>query len=81
MMFDSETSMSERCFGKFIEQAPSHVSLEKVTPDYLYDHSSSDKEIAGRGLEREKKVNEESFEDDGSMACPQLLRLPVEISC
>ena len=33
------------------------------------------------GLEREKKVNEESFEDDESMACPQLLRLPVEISC
>ena len=48
---------------------------------YLYDHSSSDKEIAGMGLEREKKVNEESFEDDGSMACPQLLRLTVEISC
>ena len=34
---------------------------------YLYDHSSSDKEIDGRGPGRGEKANKESFEDDGSM--------------
>ena len=33
---------------------------------YLYDHSSSDKEIDGRGPGRGEKANEEAFEDDGS---------------
>ena len=32
----------------------------------LYDHSSSDKEIDGRGLGSGEKANEEAFEDDGS---------------
>ena len=34
---------------------------------YLYDHSSSDKEIDGRGPGRGEKADEEAFEDDGSM--------------
>ena len=34
---------------------------------YLYDHSSSDKEIDGRGPGRGEKANKESFEDDGSI--------------
>ena len=33
----------------------------------LYDHSSSDKEIDGRGPGRGEKANKESFEGDGSM--------------
>ena len=33
---------------------------------YLYDHSSSDKEIDGRGPGSGEKANEEAFEDDGS---------------
>ena len=34
---------------------------------YLYEHSSSDTEIDGRGPGRGEKANEEAFEDDGSM--------------
>ena len=37
---------------------------------YLYDHSSSDKEIVGRGAGRDEKVREEAIEDDGSMPRP-----------
>ena len=33
---------------------------------YLYDHSSSDKEIDGRGPGRGEKANEEAFKNDGS---------------